>query len=66
MVFLLRFFSFSFKGKEAALFAVTQELDAVREMSCIDASIGPLSSGLDFDFKASLAEYNRKVGIPFL
>ncbi|XP_052121306.1 pericentrin-like isoform X3 [Frankliniella occidentalis] len=48
-------------GKEAALLAVTQELDAVREMSCIDASIGPLSSGFDVDFKASIAEYNRKL-----
>ncbi|XP_034256839.1 pericentrin isoform X2 [Thrips palmi] len=48
-------------GKEAALIAVTQELDAIKEMSCIDASIGPLASGFDVDFKASIAEYNRKL-----
>ncbi|KAK3911702.1 Pericentrin [Frankliniella fusca] len=48
-------------GKEAMLLAVTQELEAVREMSCIDASIGPLTSGLDVDYKASIAEYNRKL-----
>lgn len=48
-------------GKEAALLAVTQELDAIREMSCIDASIGPLTSGFDVDFKASIVEYNRKL-----
>ena len=53
--------TFYVEGKEAALFALTQELDAVREISCIDASIGPLSSGLNFDVKASLAESNRKV-----
>lgn len=30
-------------------------------MSCIDASIGPLPSNYDSDFKASVDEYNRKV-----
>lgn len=63
LCYLFFFFSFILSGKEAALIAVTQELDAVREVSCIDASIGPLASGFDVDFKASITEYDRKVGI---